>query len=64
MGPGGCWGLPPCDAPVATEGCVPFFWFMCFWIAVWDGVPGVLKNSSTLACSTSWRTTSTVLGGL
>ena len=30
-------------APVATNSCGTFFWFMYFWIAVLVGVPSELK---------------------
>ena len=61
---GNSLGLPHFEAPVATNSCGTFFWFMYLWIAVLDGVPSVLNRHSTLSCSTSWRTISTVLGGL
>src|SRR5438067_12040362 len=37
---------------------------MYLWIAVLHGVPSDWKSANILSCSTSWRTTSTVLGGL
>jgi branched-chain amino acid transport system substrate-binding protein len=61
---GNSLGLPHFDAPVATNNIGTFFWFMYLWIAVLVGVPSVLKVHSTLSCSTSWRISSTVFGGL
>ena len=57
-------GSPHFDAPVATKSCGTFFWFMYLWIAVLHGVPSGWNSAKILSCSTSWRTTSTVLGGL
>ena len=47
----------------ATNDCGTFFMFMYLWIAVLVGVPRVWHMQSTFSCSTSWRTSSTVLGG-
>ena len=58
------FGSPHLVAPVATNSCGTFFSFMYLWIAVFGGVPSVLKTNSTSSCSTSLRTCSTVLGGL
>ncbi len=51
-------------APVATNSCGTFFWFMYFWIAEFGGVPSGLNMSSTSSLSTSLRACSTVFGGL
>ena len=57
------FGSPHFDAPVEMKRCGTFFWLTYLWIAVLPGVPSVWNSSSTFSCSTSWRTTSTVLGG-
>ncbi len=58
------FGSPHLVAPVATNSWGTCSSFMYFQMAVFDGVPSVWKRSSTWSCSTSFRTISTVLGGL
>src|SRR4051794_32234449 len=52
------------SAPVATNSWGTFFSFRDGWIAVFDGVPRLLKMNDTPSFSTSLRTCSTDLGGL
>ena len=61
---GNSFGLPHLEAPVATNSCGTFFWFMYLWMAELLGVPSVWKTSRTLSSSTSLRTISTALGGV
>ena len=58
------FGSPHLVAPVATNNCGTFLWFMYFWIAEFDGVPSGLKISRTSSSSTSLRAISTALAGL
>ncbi len=58
------FGSPHLVAPVATNSCGTFFWFMYFWIAELAAVPSELKIRKTSSPSTSLRACSTVFGGL